>query len=117
MYIRARYGHGARLNYNREWRMSKNISGGGELIDQGSHLIDLSNFFRNLSVKSSLLKDFLNQMLMISFLTLGNKNENVFHSSWLSGKNKFSRIFLKYGKLEISGLGGSYGVETLTCFK
>ena len=38
MYIRANYGHGARLNYNKEWRMLKPISGGGELIDQGSTL-------------------------------------------------------------------------------
>lgn len=123
MYIRARYGHGARLNYNREWRMSKNISGGGELIDQGSHLIDLSRFFLgNLSVKSSLLKRFFwkSNVDDNAFLTLGNKNENVafLHCSCTEWKNKFSfEIFLKYGKLEISGLGGSYGVETLTCFK
>ena len=42
MYIRCRYGHGGRLNYEKEWRANKKISGGGELIDQGSHIIDLS---------------------------------------------------------------------------
>ena len=45
MYVRARYGHGARLGYNKEWRMNKRISGGGQMIDQGSHLIDLSRIF------------------------------------------------------------------------
>mgnify|MGYP000268065070 CR=1 FL=1 len=45
MYIRAVYGHGGRLNYNKEWRFNKKLSGGGELIDKGSHLIDLSRFF------------------------------------------------------------------------
>ena len=43
MYIKSSYGHGGRLNYEKEWRMNPKISGGGELIDQGSHIIDLSN--------------------------------------------------------------------------
>ena len=45
MYIRGRYGHGGRKGYNEEWRSKKHISGGGELLDQGSHLIDLSQMF------------------------------------------------------------------------
>ena len=45
MFIRARYGHGGRLGYEKEWRAQPEISGGGELIDQGSHLIDLSRWF------------------------------------------------------------------------
>jgi predicted dehydrogenase len=53
MYIRAVYGHGGRLNYNKEWRFKKNFSGGGELIDKGSHLIDLSRIFLgNLKINS-----------------------------------------------------------------
>ena len=44
-YIRAVYGHGGRKKYNKEWRFNKKISGGGELIDKGSHLIDLSRIF------------------------------------------------------------------------
>lgn len=43
--IRARYGHGGRVGYEKEWRCKKELSGGGELIDQGSHLIDLSLWF------------------------------------------------------------------------
>ena len=35
MFIRARYGHGARLGYEKEWRADPKLSGGGELIDQG----------------------------------------------------------------------------------
>ena len=44
MYIRARYGHGGRVGYEREWQRVGEVSGGGELIDQGIHLIDLSRF-------------------------------------------------------------------------
>ena len=45
MFIRARYGHGGRVGYEKEWRAQPAISGGGELIDQGAHLIDLSRWF------------------------------------------------------------------------
>jgi predicted dehydrogenase len=44
LFVRARYGHGARLGYEKEWRFQKAISGGGELVDQGPHLIDLVNY-------------------------------------------------------------------------
>ena len=45
MFIRARYGHGGRVGYDREWRADPKLSGGGELIDQGVHLIDLASWF------------------------------------------------------------------------
>ncbi len=125
MYIRARYGHGARLNYEKEWRMKRKISGGGELIDQGSHLIDLSRLFLgNLKLKFSRLNNFFwknkDKVEDNAFLVLENKNGNLsfLHCSCTEWKNKFSfEIFGKLGKLEISGLGGSYGKETLTFYK
>jgi predicted dehydrogenase len=36
-FIRGRYGHGGRPGYEKEWRFERSISGGEELIDQGSH--------------------------------------------------------------------------------
>ena len=45
MFIRGRYGHGGRVGYDREWRADPAKSGGGELIDQGVHLIDLAAWF------------------------------------------------------------------------
>ena len=41
LHLRGRYGHGGRLGYDREWRADPARSGGGELIDQGMHLLDL----------------------------------------------------------------------------
>ena len=41
MFLRGRYGHGGRKGYDREWRANPMLSGGGELIDQGVHMIDL----------------------------------------------------------------------------
>jgi predicted dehydrogenase len=45
MFLRARYGHGGRVGYDQEWRADPKLSGGGELIDQGIHLIDLAGWF------------------------------------------------------------------------
>ena len=45
LYLRGRYGHGGRLGYEREWRADPERSGGGELLDQGVHLVDLARWF------------------------------------------------------------------------
>src|ERR1051325_465842 len=45
LFLRGRYGHGGRLGYEQEWRAVPEISGGGELLDQGVHLIDLAGWF------------------------------------------------------------------------
>ena len=45
LFVRARYGHGGRPGYETEWRADAAISGGGEAIDQGMHLIDLARWF------------------------------------------------------------------------
>src|SRR5690242_507059 len=45
MFVRARYGHGGRPGYEKEWRALPELSGGGELVDQGMHLIDLARWF------------------------------------------------------------------------
>jgi hypothetical protein len=39
------------------------------------------------------------------------------HATWTEWKNLFSlEIYGRNGKLEINGLGGSYGVESLTFY-
>ncbi|HYB42668.1 MAG TPA: gfo/Idh/MocA family oxidoreductase, partial [Candidatus Methylomirabilis sp.] len=40
------------------------------------------------------------------------------HASWTEWKNLFSfEVFGRTGKLEINGLGGSYGIERLTHYR
>lgn len=123
MFIRARYGHGGRLGYEKEWRAKPEISGGGELLDQGSHLIDLSNWFLgNLSFSSGYMKNYYWDMAVEDncFMILKNKKEKIafLHVSCTEWKNTFSfEIYGKLGKIDISGLGGSYGTEKITLFK
>ena len=45
MFIRSVYGHGGRVGYDKEWRADPDLAGGGELLDQGVHIIDLCRWF------------------------------------------------------------------------
>ena len=117
--IRARYGHGGRPGMEKEWRASKDLCGGGELLDQGVHIIDLirwfggevNEVFGNVETKFWPLEVEDN-----AFALLKTKNNVTasFHVSWTNWKNIFSfEIFGTNGYLRIEGLGGSYGPETL----
>jgi predicted dehydrogenase len=123
MFIRGRYGHGGRPGYEREWRAQPERSGGGELVDQGVHLIDLSRWFLGdfCSVLGRTRTCFWNMPVEDNaFLLLETERHQTafLHASWTEWKNLFSfEIAGRVGKLEISGLGGSYGLERLTWYK
>ena len=123
MFIRGRYGHGGRPGYEKEWRAIPEKSGGGELIDQGIHLIDLSRWFLgDLTVASGFAHTYYWDMPVDdnAFLMLKSSNDKIawLHVSCTEWKNMFSyEIYGKTGKLQIEGLGGSYGVERLYLYK
>lgn len=123
MFIRGRYGHGGRLGYEKEWRAIPEKSGGGELIDQGVHLIDLSRWFLgDLTVASGFAHTYYWDMPVDdnAFLMLKSLEDQVawLHVSCTEWKNMFSfEIYGEKGKLQIEGLGGSYGVEKLSFYK
>lgn len=122
-YIRARYGHGGRKGYEKEWRCNRAISGGGELIDQGAHLIDLSRWFLgDLTLEYAATPTFYWSMDVEDncFLALRGQHGEMawLHATWTEWKNTFSfEITGRDGKLAIEGLGGSYGNERLTFHK
>lgn len=123
MFIRARYGHGGRIGYDKEWRAVPELSGGGELIDQGVHLIDLARWFLgDFSDIQGFAHTYYWDMPVDDngFLLLRTpKNQTAFlHASCTEWKNTFSfEIYGRVGKLDITGLGGSYGVERLAFYK
>lgn len=122
MFIRAQYGHGGRVGYDKEWRAKSKISGGGEMIDQGSHLIDLSRkLLGELTLINGEIRNYYWNMEVEDncFLTLQNKNKNIafLQASCTEWKNTFNfEIYGKKGKIQIFGLGRSYGTETLKLF-
>ncbi|RJR34082.1 MAG: gfo/Idh/MocA family oxidoreductase [Deltaproteobacteria bacterium] len=119
--IRAAYGHGGRPGYDQEWRGNADLAGGGELLDQGVHLVDLCRWFFGEFVQ-------VTGMLGTWFWRIAPLEDNCFallrtaagqiaaiHTSWTQWKNLFRfEIFGRDGYLSINGLGGSYGTETLT---
>jgi predicted dehydrogenase len=123
MFIRGRYGHGGRPGYEQEWRAQPEVSGGGESIDQGVHLIDLSRWFLGdfTRVRGRIATYFWRMPVEDnSFMLLETERGQVafLHASWTEWKNLFSfEIAGRMGKLEVSGLGGSYGTERLTYYR
>lgn len=123
MFIRARYGHGGRVGYDREWRADPALSGGGELIDQGPHLIDLARWFLgDFTTVSGTAKTFYWDMPVDdnAFMTLSTKEglTAFMHVSCSEWKNIFSmEIYCRQAKIELFGLGGSYGVERVTLYQ
>jgi predicted dehydrogenase len=123
LYIRGRYGHGGRLGYEREWRANPEIAGGGELLDQGVHLIDLARWFLGdfTEVQGDIGTFFWNMPVEDNgFLHLTTTAGQIawLHASCTEWKNLFSfEVFCRDGKLQIDGLGGSYGVERLSFYR
>lgn len=123
MFVRARYGHGARIGYDKEWRANPALSGGGELIDQGPHLIDLSRWFLGeMTEVQGFAHTYYWDMPVddngFMLLKTAKKQAAFLHASCTEWKNLFSmEIYGKLGKLDLSGLGGSYGVEKITWYR
>jgi predicted dehydrogenase len=122
LFMRCCYGHGGREGYEKEWRTQAGISGGGELLDQGVHALDLFQWFAG------------NFQEVVGFVTtafwrIAPAEDNAFallrtesgcvaqlHASWTNWRNTFTfEVFGETGYLAVSGLGGNYGPERL-CF-
>jgi predicted dehydrogenase len=118
-YIRCIYGHGGRPGYEKDWRASKELCGGGELLDQGVHIVDLSRWFMGEfeeaygQVNTFYWKMEVEDNAFAIFRTK-EKQTAVMHASWTQWKNKFLfEVFGEKGYIVIDGLGGSYGTEKL----
>jgi predicted dehydrogenase len=123
MFLRGRYGQGGRIGYDKEWRADPKLSGGGELIDQGVHLIDLAGIFLGefTQVEGHVATYFWDMPVDDNaFMSLRNAEGKMawLHASCTEWKNMFSlEIYGRVGKLQMDGLGRSYGVEKLTYYK
>lgn len=123
MFVRGRYGHGGRKGYDREWRANPVLSGGGELIDQGVHMIDLSRWFLgDFTEIQGFAHTYFWDMPVddngFMLLKTAKQQTAFLHVSCSEWKNLFSlEIYGRDAKLHIEGLGGSYGLEKLSFYK
>lgn len=110
LWMRGIYGKSGSLNFEKEWRSNKEISGGGILLDQGIHMIDLFRFFCGdfLEVKSFVTNSYWDiDMEDNAFAILRNDKEQVamLHSSATQWKHTFSlEIYFEKGYTTISGI-------------
>lgn len=123
-FIRSVYGHGGRTGYENEWRNKPELAGGGELLDQGIHLIDLAFWFLGDSfekVHGTLAKNFWSEnMEDNAFVILQNHSGTTvsLHASSTQWQKKFLwEIYGESGYIAVEGLGGNYGLETLRVAK
>ncbi len=119
VFIRCRYGHGGRAGYEQEWRVRPTESGGGELLDQGIHALDLFRWFLGeLSEVTAMLGQTFWPVPVednaFCILRTPTRQLASLHASWTQWKNVFSfEVFGEQGYLLAEGLGGSYGPERL----
>ena len=121
------YGKTGSLLFEQEWRNDSNLSGGGILLDQGIHMLDLIYYF---------LGEFSSTKSYVSVLGWDNLEveDNAFiifqtkkggiaslHSSATQWKHKFNlELICEYGGIILEGImtsTKSYGEETVTYYK
>ncbi|HMD57232.1 MAG TPA: Gfo/Idh/MocA family oxidoreductase [Solirubrobacteraceae bacterium] len=126
MYLRGRYGHGGRVGYEREWRADPARSGGGELIDQGMHLLDITHWLAGpLPLHSALLRTHFwdtpvedNAALILGEARSRTDPWAMLHVSWTEWKNLFSlEIYCRAAKIQVDGLVRSYGPQRLRIYR
>jgi len=120
--LRGLYGKSGGKNFAHSWRNNFNISGGGILLDQGIHMLDLCNYFLGgfTSVKSLLANSHWGFDVEDNAVVIMKNDHNqmaMLHSSATFWKHMFHlNIILEHGYLNLEGLlskTGSYGRETL----
>jgi len=127
LWMRGRYGKSVTPDYYNEWRAKKDLAGGGILIDQGIHMLDLflhlggsfdtikaevSNLYWNLEVEDN------------AFVILKNSQTGLvanLHSTMTQWRHLFSlEVFMEKGYMVLNGLNTSsmsYGDEILSIAK
>ena len=127
LWMRGRYGKSVDETFYDNWRAKKELAGGGILIDQGIHMLDLflhlggnfdnvhasvSNLYWNLNVEDNV------------FATLENTKTGLaasLHSTMTQWRHLVSlEVFLEKGYLVLNGLktsSNAYGEEILTIAK
>ncbi len=125
--IRGLYGKSKIVTYNKgEWRSKKKFAGGGILLDQGIHMLDIINYFcgpfDNFKsfVSNKHWKYDIEDDVFAIFKNANGVLASI-HSTAIQWEHKFRiEITLQKGSIELNGiLSGtkSYGSESLTLVK
>lgn len=123
LWLRGVYGKAGGIQFENNWRSDKTKSGGGVLLDQGVHMLDLFRYFVGdfSQVKSMVTTSFWKIQVEDNAFALLRTPEGqiaTIHSSSTQWKHKFSlEISLEDGYINLNGILSStrsYGDESLT---
>lgn len=127
LWIRGVYGKAGSIDYEKNWRNYKKYSGGGILLDQGIHMLDLMCYFTNGDfevLNAKLTNSFWDiEVEDNAFITMQNKDEVIatMHSSATQWKHKFLlEMEFENGYINLDGIlsnSRSYAPETLVTAK
>jgi 1,5-anhydro-D-fructose reductase (1,5-anhydro-D-mannitol-forming) len=122
-FMRGVYGKAGGMNYAANWRNDPELSGGGILIDQGIHMLDLLLMFAGKfsDVKSVVQRKFWTEANVednaFALMTTSNGVVATLHSSATQWRHTFKfELYLRNGFVSIDGIlsaSGSYGTEVL----
>lgn len=120
--LRGVYGKSRLVSFNGGWRSKRELAGGGILLDQGIHMVDLMRLFCGdfVEVKSFISNDYWKHDVEDNAYALLKDKEGriaMLNSSATQWQHKFSlEISLTQGYIELSGIlsgSKSYGEETI----
>ena len=123
--LRGVYGKSQLVTFgkNHDWRTQRKLAGGGILLDQGIHMVDLMRLFGGefSDISSIISNDFWGHDVEDNAYALMSTDEGVvamLHSSATQWRHSFSlEVTLETGMLILAGIlsgSKSYGNETLT---
>ena len=117
---RARYGIGGRSGIEKEWRSDPKIVSGGQLMEQGIHVVDLFSWFlgriEQVTGFTSSTRWPIAPLEDNGFALLRSASGVIasVHASLTQWTNLFEfEVYGDKGSLTVRGLGASYGVEEL----
>ncbi len=127
IWMRGRYGKSVTADYYNEWRSKKELAGGGILLDQGIHMLDLflylgGDFDRVQAEISNLYWQMdTEDNAFVILKNTANGMAASLHSTMTQWRHLFSlEIFLEKGYMVLNGLitsSMSYGEEVLSIAK
>ena len=119
--LRGVYGKSKIISFESDWRTKRSIAGGGILLDQGIHMLDLLRLFAGefRDIKSFVDNGFWNHDVEDNAYALMRTEDGIvafLHSSATQWQHRFNlEIALSKGSIVLSGIlsgSKSYGAET-----